>query len=115
MSDPIPLPKVTTATESRGRAWRKDILAGLVNAIVSVPDGLACAALAGVNPVYGLYTSVAAPIGGSLLMNAQLMQIDRAVHLVPADQIFGASTRQAVAHASAWLGSTRDDPPNAGE
>ena len=56
-------------------ALRKDSIAGLVNAVVSVPDGLACAALAGVNPVYGLYTSIAAPIGGSLLVSAQLMQI----------------------------------------
>lgn len=52
-----------------------DILAGLINAVVSVPDGLASAALAGVNPVYGLYTSIAAPISGSLLASAQLMQI----------------------------------------
>ena len=54
---------------------RQDGLAGLINAVVSVPDGLASAALAGVNPVYGLYTSVAAPIGGSLLVSAHLMQI----------------------------------------
>lgn len=54
---------------------QKDTLAGLINAVVSVPDGLASAALAGVNPVYGLYTSIAAPIGGSLLTSAQLMQI----------------------------------------
>jgi SulP family sulfate permease len=54
--------------------WR-DIVAGLINAVVSVPDGLASAALAGVNPIYGLYTSVAAPIAGSLLVSAQLMQI----------------------------------------
>src|SRR5688500_6899207 len=52
-----------------------DVLAGLVNAVVSVPDGLACAALAGVNPVYGLYASIAAPFAGGLLMSAQLMQI----------------------------------------
>ncbi len=57
------------------RSVRSDALAGLVNAVVSVPDGLASAALAGVNPVYGLYTSVAAPIAGSLLLSAQLMQI----------------------------------------
>jgi SulP family sulfate permease len=50
-------------------------MAGLINAVVSVPDGLASAALAGVNPVYGLYTSVAAPIAGSWLASAQLMQI----------------------------------------
>jgi SulP family sulfate permease len=59
----------------RWAPWGKDIVAALINAIVSVPDGLASAALAGVNPVYGLYTSVAAPIGGSLLVSAQLMQI----------------------------------------
>jgi SulP family sulfate permease len=51
------------------------VVAGLVNAVVSVPDGLASAALATVNPVYGLYTSIAAPITGSLLVSAQLMQI----------------------------------------
>ena len=51
------------------------MIAALINAVVSVPDGLASAALAGVNPVYGLYTSIAAPIGGSLLVSAQLMQI----------------------------------------
>ena len=61
--------------ESRANVWRRDTIAGLVNAIVSVPDGLACAALTGVNPVYGLYTSIAAPISGSLLVSAQMMQI----------------------------------------
>jgi sulfate permease, SulP family len=54
---------------------QKDLVAGLINAVVSVPDGLASAALAGVNPVYGLYTSIAAPITGSLVESAQLMQI----------------------------------------
>jgi SulP family sulfate permease len=55
--------------------WRQDGVAGLINAVVSVPDGLASAALAGVNPIYGLYTSIAAPIAGGMLQSAQLMQI----------------------------------------
>jgi SulP family sulfate permease len=52
----------TPPARSWRSALRKDVLAGLINAVVSVPDGLASAALAGVNPVYGLYTSVAAPL-----------------------------------------------------
>ncbi len=65
----------TPPAESRGSALRQDVIAGLINAVVSVPDGLASAALAGVNPVYGLYTSIAGPIGGSLLVSTQLMQV----------------------------------------
>ena len=72
---PIPTPEAKTADESRGSVWRKDIVAGLINAVVSVPDGLASAALAGVNPIYGLYTSIAGPIAGSAIVSAQLMQI----------------------------------------
>lgn len=55
--------------------WRSDVQAGLINAVVSVPDGLASAALAGVNPVYGLYTSITATIAGSVLVSQQRMQI----------------------------------------
>lgn len=57
------------------KTLRQDLMAGLINAVVSVPDGLASAALAGVNPVYGLYASMTAPIAGSLLVSAQLMQV----------------------------------------
>lgn len=55
--------------------WRSDFQAGLVNAVVSVPDGLASAALAGVNPVYGLYTSMTAAMTGSAVVSTQLMQV----------------------------------------
>ena len=55
----------------RKRGLWKDGVAGLINAVVSVPDGLASAALAGVNPVYGLYTSIAGPVVGSSLVSAQ--------------------------------------------
>jgi sulfate permease, SulP family len=71
----VPLPPPPPAGESRAARLRQDLLAGLINAVISVPDGLAAGALAGVNPVYGLYTSVAAPIAASLLVSAQLMQV----------------------------------------
>jgi SulP family sulfate permease len=72
MADAIPEPPIRSSWR---RVLRKDVPAGLINAVVSVPDGLASAALAGVNPVYGLYSSVVAPLSGSLLVSSQLMQI----------------------------------------
>ena len=62
-------------SESRLTRLRRDGLAGLIDAVVGVPDGLASAALAGVNPVYGLYTGIAAPIAASPLLSSQLMQV----------------------------------------
>ncbi|MDQ3802554.1 MAG: SulP family inorganic anion transporter, partial [Acidobacteriota bacterium] len=51
---------------------------------------------------------------GKQLRRAGKLDLDRVVHLVPADAVFGASTEQAVAHASAWLGGTQHDSPPAG-
>ena len=68
-------PRPRKSAQPRSRAVRQGTVAGLVNAVVRVPDGLASATLAGVNPVYGLYASIAAPIAGSALVSAQLMQI----------------------------------------
>jgi SulP family sulfate permease len=71
----IPGNRTETPAESWPSRLRKDAAAGFINGVVSVPDGLASAALAGVNPVYGLYTTISASISGSLLVSAQLMQI----------------------------------------
>jgi SulP family sulfate permease len=49
--------------------------AGLPGAVASVPDGMAAAVLAGVNPVHGLYASFAGPIGGGLTASTRLMVI----------------------------------------
>jgi SulP family sulfate permease len=42
------------------------------------------------------------------LLRAGKLDLDKVVHLVPADDVLGASTEQAQAQASAWLGSTHD-------
>jgi sulfate permease, SulP family len=52
-----------------------DIVAGFMVAVASVPSGMATAAMAGVNPVFGLYATVVAPPVGSLIASAQMMQI----------------------------------------
>ena len=51
-----------------------DMITGLVNAIVSIPGGIANGVQAGVNPVYGLYsimvgTPIAALFTSSVIMN----------------------------------------------
>jgi SulP family sulfate permease len=66
---------MNASKRSSATVLRQDIVAALVNAVVSVPDGQASEALAGVNPVFGLYTSIAGPIAGSALASAQLMQV----------------------------------------
>ena len=54
---------------------RQDAVAGIPGAIASVPDGMASAVLVGVNPVYGLYASMAGPIGGGLAVSTRLMVV----------------------------------------
>jgi SulP family sulfate permease len=54
---------------------RSDMVAGLPGAISRVPDGMAAAILAGVNPVQGLYASFAGPIVGGLSSSTRLMVI----------------------------------------
>jgi SulP family sulfate permease len=54
---------------------RADLIAGLPGAIGSVPDGMAAAVLAGVNPAQGLYASFAGPVAGGLSSNTRMMVI----------------------------------------
>jgi branched-chain amino acid transport system permease protein len=51
------------------------MVAGLPGAIASVPDGMASAVLAGVNPVHGLYASFAGPVAGGMTASTKLMVI----------------------------------------
>ena len=55
--------------------FRQDAIAGVPGAIASVPDGMASAVIVGVNPVYGLYASMAGPIGGGLAVSTRLMVV----------------------------------------
>lgn len=54
---------------------RADVVAGLPGAVASVPDGMASSVLAGVNPVYGLYASIAGPVAGGLTASTRLMVV----------------------------------------
>lgn len=59
----------------RGESLRSDAIAGLSSAISNVPDGMANGTLVGVNPVHGLYGTMAGPAVGGVLASTQLMMI----------------------------------------
>ena len=59
----------------RGQRLRQEGIAGLTVAISSVPDGMASGVLVGVNPLYGLYSSVVGPIVGGLLTSSVLLVV----------------------------------------
>lgn len=45
-----------------GRPVRGDLIAGITNALVYLPQGIGYGLVSGVNPVYGLYTGIFAPL-----------------------------------------------------
>ena len=60
------IPLLTDLKSYRKEYVKFDLMAGLTVAIVALPQSMAYAMIAGVNPVYGLYTSIVAAIIGSL-------------------------------------------------
>lgn len=74
--------------------WRReslgsDLMAGLTVALVSIPEGMAYALVAGVDPVYGLYTGMTTTIVASLTGSTSLMivTLTNALALVTADAL----------------------------
>lgn len=55
--------------------WRDDLLAGLVGAVAGAPQAMGFALIAGVNPVYGLYTAVISTIFGAALGSSTYMTV----------------------------------------
>jgi len=58
-----------------GRTARKDVSAGLVLGLESIPDGLASGVLAGVNPLYGLYAYLFGTLAGALTTSSTFMAV----------------------------------------
>jgi sulfate permease, SulP family len=54
---------------------RPDLMAGVTGAFSYIPQGMAYALVAGVSPVYGLYTGVFAPVIGGLLAGSSFIVI----------------------------------------
>ena len=78
--------------------WNKetfgpDLSAGLTVALVSIPEGMAYALVAGVNPIYGLYTGMVTTIVASMTASTSLLivTLTNAMALVAGDQLLGLS------------------------
>ena len=53
----------------------RDTLAGLTAAVAAIPDGMASAVLAGVNPVYGLYNLIIGTPAATLTTSSIYMAV----------------------------------------
>lgn len=56
-----------------GRPHLRDVIAGLVTGLFSIPEGMAYASIGGFNPVAGLYSGIVSTIVGSALARTVLM------------------------------------------
>ncbi len=66
---------VRSVTIPERKTLLSEAVAGLPGAIGSVPDGMAASLLAGVNPIHGLYASMAGPIVGGLFASTSLVVV----------------------------------------
>ena len=60
------IPLIETIKSYNAHAAKRDIIAALTVAVVAIPQSMAYAIIAGVNPVYGLYTAIISTIVGSV-------------------------------------------------
>ena len=56
-----------------GKTLRGDLIAGLTNATIVLPQGVAFATIAGLPPIYGLYTAMITPIVAALFGSSMVM------------------------------------------
>ena len=60
------LPFLRWTPEVNRKSFQKDVTAGLTNAIIVLPQGVAFALIAGLPPIFGLYTAMVPPIVAAL-------------------------------------------------
>jgi SulP family sulfate permease len=64
-----------TTIKPKKKHLTSDLLAGLTFALVNIPQAMAHALLAAVNPVFGLYTLMLATPVGALFTSATFMNV----------------------------------------
>lgn len=74
-SVPAQAPAAPAALAHSGEppAWRADLLAGITTGILSVPQGIAFAVIAGVPPIYGLYAMIVPTIVAAMIRSSPFL------------------------------------------
>ncbi|MBN1965006.1 MAG: SulP family inorganic anion transporter [Anaerolineae bacterium] len=82
------------------RHTRQDLIAGLTGAVAGAPQAMGFALIAGVNPVYGLYTALVATVVGALVGSSTFMTVGptNALALVVASSLSGYGEQAQVSH-----------------
>lgn len=88
---------MTTETKPRRTGFAPNIISGLATGLFSIPEGMAYAQLAGVNPVYGLYSGIVATMVSSLTTGTVLMMstLTSAIALATASVMQNAGIEQS--------------------
>ena len=64
---------MTPEAKAKSAGFLPNVISGLATGLFSIPEGMAYAQLAGVNPVYGMYSGILATIVSSLSTGTVLM------------------------------------------
>lgn len=90
----------TTGFRVPRAVFTSDLIAGLVNAIVSIPGAIANGILAGVNPVYGLYSMTIGTPVAALFTSSVIMNVDStsATSLATLDALVGIPENQQLTY-----------------
>ena len=77
-----------------------DLITGLVMALITIPGSLANGLLAGVNPVYGLYSTIAGTTVAALFTSSVFMNVDStsATALATGEEVIGLSPEDQLAY-----------------
>lgn len=65
--------ETTSSSEEKQGSFRSDVVAGFATGLFSIPEGMTYAQIAGVNPVYGLYSGMVATLTAALTTGTILM------------------------------------------
>jgi len=75
MTTPSTAEGATLSQTKQPRVPKRDLIAGITNAVTNIPDAMASAVLAGLNPIQGLYAIMIGTPVSALTTSSQLMTV----------------------------------------